>query len=550
MTSLRPLILPIVCIGGLFFLTGCIQKTFDITVNPDLSGKAKVEIKMPAMGKIRMDNSGPQDNKAKAKEAAAGVIENSEGVDAWKDVSYELSPEGKAVFRGTAYFKTLKDLKIAAGTIKSNDETLIFLKQADGNLFIKMKEEGKDEPAPGASGDQMQLSDEELKVALEAFRAQWGAMKPMMEGVLKEMKESYTFRWKGTLGKNNNFKINSDGSITIVKDGEAILNAMDQLINDDEWVKKQVEAKRDIQKQGPKFDDTLNGVLFGSPGPVEALVKFDGAPAFDYQAEVTEARKQKDQISKLLSVDKSSMPATGKTEPVKGTQLIGIRMGYKEGPSKGKFGNLRPFNQNIGLTVSLLVELPDNVIKVDGGKLLTATAENGANLLPKFTNLSGFQQLSEDRKAAVIEADMKLPPAGSSKLGEISGELNLLTATTTETIETDIFSFAKDATGQKFQLKVKKFGDNPWKKGTKEIEVQLKDISYEQIKEVKIVDSSGSSINGKKSGHMATNNQVSLTFTIEGTVPAEGKLVMTRYKDTVKSKAPFTLKNVDLLARP
>ena len=50
----------------------------------------------------------------KTKATVNSIIEQSQGVSAWKDLAFKVGDDGKIVFSGTAYFKKLSSLKIGS----------------------------------------------------------------------------------------------------------------------------------------------------------------------------------------------------------------------------------------------------------------------------------------------------------------------------------------------------------------------------------------------------------------------------------------------------
>ena len=62
-------------------------------------------------------------------------LENSSGVDAWSDVTYEELGFDQFRFKGTAYFRDLNEVNIH-GRVKSNLFKPMFQKRSDGTLAL------------------------------------------------------------------------------------------------------------------------------------------------------------------------------------------------------------------------------------------------------------------------------------------------------------------------------------------------------------------------------------------------------------------------------
>src|SRR4029077_13219990 len=99
-------------------LTGCVQCEQIFTLNPDGSGKVAITLVMPlnpfeqALG----GGGAPGGKKLSLAEKKRAFVDKflstAQGVEAWKDVSAEYTPEGLLKFQGTAYFKDMQQLKV------------------------------------------------------------------------------------------------------------------------------------------------------------------------------------------------------------------------------------------------------------------------------------------------------------------------------------------------------------------------------------------------------------------------------------------------------
>ena len=104
--ALRVVVLAVVCV----FLSGCFDTKQDITLNPDGTGKMVIEsvfAQTPALFKGTSQAS-PQEG---VTNFIHKLIEEAGGVDAWRDISFHQRDDGKAFFRGTAYFADLSKFR-------------------------------------------------------------------------------------------------------------------------------------------------------------------------------------------------------------------------------------------------------------------------------------------------------------------------------------------------------------------------------------------------------------------------------------------------------
>ncbi len=143
----------ILLIIGFATIVGCIETKDEFTVNPDGSGKVIHELTFPAMnleagfqtmgggapgemggGKPPSEMAGgkPSDPNAQLKNSVREILSKSSGVDAWKDVSYKITDDGRMYFKGTAYFPDINSLSIHSPNISSDMMRLSFTRNESG----------------------------------------------------------------------------------------------------------------------------------------------------------------------------------------------------------------------------------------------------------------------------------------------------------------------------------------------------------------------------------------------------------------------------------
>jgi hypothetical protein len=127
-----------------------------------------------------------------------------------------------------------------------------------------------------------------------------------------------SFRLPGTLGDTSNLQKEQGGALRFVFDGAKALQAVDQLMADDAYLRERIAAGAEFGRGGAQLNDFMNEKLFGSRGPIQARVIGDLKPIFDYEAE---AKAAKDAYPKMLerlgiAPAPAAPPAAGK-EPAK-----------------------------------------------------------------------------------------------------------------------------------------------------------------------------------------------------------------------------------------
>lgn len=124
-----------------------------------------------------------------------------------------------------------------------------------------------------------------------------------------------------------------------------------------------------------ELDAEVAGLLFGEKAPVKAVVAEVSEPLFDSAAEVLAALKGKAALQKQLGAATAPSSAGGAFTCI---QVVGVRLIS----SLDKMLDLRPFNEDVGSTFAVLVELPGSVLDItDKSALNTVIASDGSNLI-------------------------------------------------------------------------------------------------------------------------------------------------------------------------
>jgi hypothetical protein len=370
-------------LGLMLLVSGCFDTREDFTLNPDGSGKVVHECTFQTMD-FNAGNEA-QDTGRALTNAVRELLQQAKGVEAWRDVSFKTLDDGRLYFRGTAYFKDLSKLEIPNQTMLEFDWT----KNADSSALLTLRT-NKSEPADGISVHRAKkpakdLSPEELNKLIKQQRASFQQSKPMMAGILGPMKQSVVWHLPGNVTSSSNFAKDSAGNLTIKIEGAKMLDVIEKLVNDDDWCRKHGGTGFDDMQEKPVMDAEFNQFIFGENAPVSATLAAMSGPLFDYDAEVEVAKTEFAQTQKDLragelgaagSPEILAAPATG---GVKSVKMAGARLVIASDSER----DLRPFNEDVGYTVSLLAEFPGAVQSVtDKTALDVATADDGTSLLP------------------------------------------------------------------------------------------------------------------------------------------------------------------------
>jgi hypothetical protein len=522
-------------LASVLLLASCYETKQEFVINPDGSGKVTHECSFQNM---QMGNE-DADEEEKLQAAIAGIIKNSKGVDAWKDVSFKSLDDGRMWFRGTAYFKKIEDLEI------QNQSMLSFswknLGGGKGELTMDLKKSDDTAAKPKADADK--LTAEERAKKLKQERAKFKESKPMLAAMLGGLKQTARFRLPGKPGARTNFKPGEGGSIQIEFVGEKMIATLEKLMADDEWL-----MKNGFDAQSPPdMDAVLAGGLFGEKAPVKAAVTDATKPMFDYAAEVAAARKQADELQKKLGVVSVAAPAKG--GELKKIEVVGVRISRKV----DKKLDLRPFNYDAGYTLAVLAEFPGSVLSVTDKSVLTsATASDGKSLLKgdaDWDKRLGFPKLSADKASVLFDVELTMPGAGVTGLKEISGVIEYRVAGGSKEVDLGLKSLKAGEKSAELGASIENIKDGWQKDGSQDLELKVKMNSDDLKAAYLVVDGVRSEL--ERSGYSGSNNSTNFTFSSDKNgFPDKGNIILEIHDKVEVFKTPFKLENLNLLGTP
>ena len=520
--------------------TGCYQTTKTITLNPDGSGKLLLEANMAIINIMSNDDDSPEEQ---AKQAVVKLLENTEGVTAWKDVSFKALADDRASFKGTAYFKDISKVNFH----NLGDTGITYQNDGKGQmvLTIAFEEADEDDEADAAEAP-LSLTDTEIAATIKSERAKFNTqIKPMAAAILSTMKEEILVNAPGTLKGGTNLTRTPDGAIRFLFDGTKVLAAMETIINDDKLMTDAIKSGRDIAKQGPPKGDRFNEMMFGKHGPVLAVFAPPFKQAFNYKLEMEQAKKNYQAMLKQIGLD-AAMPipvaAPAKGEGFKSVKVGGVRFVKFQDKKRG----IRPFNYDAGYTLSIVAELSGSAIDVGEGILTSVVADNGADLMPKkeWDRKVHFADLSADQTAVMFSVELDPLDPAIKGFTEIAGAIEYTTSTGTETIDLGFTEFKTgEGTTLGSSLEVELGEDGP------KLKLVVKKPKS-AIKELTFCDDTGAEIETSSRSTSWSSSKTTYHYEFKDGLPAKGKIVVETYANPQKFKVPFKLENITLLGDP
>ncbi|HWA24126.1 MAG TPA: hypothetical protein VG734_00520 [Lacunisphaera sp.] len=525
------------CLALLPLLAGCFETKQEFTLNPDGSGKVVHESKFQTMD---LSGGGQKSSEKQVKAAVAEILKQSKGVEAWRDVSYELLPDGRIAFKGTAYFRNLSDFNIPNQTMLEFDWT----HEPNGTGVLTLREKSGASPNKKASATE-KLSPDELAQKLKEARAQYQQAKPMMTMIMGAMKHEVVFHLPGKRGQTTAFKADPTGGLRLQFDGGKLLEAMEKLINDDAWLAQNASSLKP-QDEGPQMDERMGELMFGEKGPVRAAVSGLAGAAFDYEAELAAAKEDFAALQQQLGPVAGAVAPPAKGGELKSLKVVGVRLVRPVDEAL----EIRPFSEGPGYTVALLAELPGSVHAIsDESGLDSAVASDGSNLLPEseFSRRFSFPKLSADKASVLLEASLTSPGPDVTGIKELTGHLRYTVAAGTVETDLGLAKMAADAKGKAHGAEVKSLSDKS-DEGSQTMELQL-DLEPDTVKAAYVLIGR-EKIELSQRGYGGGGGTYVFTYESPKGFPAKSKVIVETYAQMETYDTPFKLENITLLGEP
>ena len=288
-------------------LSGCIEGEQTFTLNPDGSGKVRIDVVMapPAEFAVGPAKKG-RPTLDEARQQSLKAMLKGQGVTAWKDVAAGFTPDGRFQFAGTAYFDKLDRLEFQnTGFLLGSRFALTPDK---GGLVLAKKSArpggppGPDGPSPfGGPGrksaaELAKLPDADLDAYILGDRVQFQGTRPMLLAALARGKMKTTYLLPGVAADAVGFK--ADGVKLVHElDGDKMVAGMDALFS-----RPDAELRPVYRKAGGLEAAAVAAFGVLPDDACRAAVPTPGGAQFDYAAEVKAARESYPALRKALGV--------------------------------------------------------------------------------------------------------------------------------------------------------------------------------------------------------------------------------------------------------
>ncbi len=519
-----------------FALASCFETEQEFTLNPDGSGKVVHESKFQPFSMNFGFGGDEPDEEEKMRQAVASIIEKSEGVDAWDDVHFERLDDGRILFRGTAWFSDISKLDIENQMMMNFEWTRD--PSANGELSLSLGNDGGE----GAGADQNTPPDDEegRRRWLAGERGKFQQARMMMATMLTGLKHTATFHLPGDAVDAHQFEDAGDGRLKIDFHGEKFLDAIDAVMADDEWLLANGFSGDDA----PDMDGVLAEKMFGKPGTPHITRSALAEPLFDYQAEVAAARANAPALEEKLGVAAARLLPPSEGGPLKSAEVVGVRLGLAIDSAL----DLRPFNHNEGVSLSILCEFDGAILSIDDNKsaVETAVTEDGTSLLQKsdFQRRLRSTRLSEGRTHAIFDVNLAPPPAGATRLRDLAGTIHYSVAAETKEIDLGITKLAEEQRGEELGAEITEIKPGWREDGPLSLSLRL-NLTREELVNAWIVRNEARE-KIEQRGYSSSGNITTFNFELDKDFDPEARIVVEIHDEIRNFTTPFILRNIAL----
>lgn len=525
----------------LVLLSGCFEETQRIVLNPDGSGKTRIEIVRAASIPMQGEDF---DAQTVLKETAQAIIEKSKGIDAWKDVSFGYHDDGRMYFRGTAYFPALDALKIDSQAGKNSSGGSGF----STNLSLRSTGKGIELFAKPANDKE---EDEPQDKVLDPFKEKikYQQLRGTLVAFFTGLRSECYIELPAVPVECSGFQLNGE-TLHYLFVGEKALAVIDRVVTDDAFW-------RQLAAEGKGADDVGDWAqkeIFG--GDLYARLPGKVANRFDYTGEMVKAAKTWPEererlfVPSLLTASGEQVPAIDKVKPgatvaAEGIRIASLTMNFLDRQTNKDL----PLFAERGWKATIVTALPAALTDVSSGVVSRAVAEDGSDLLPEndWDRRIHFPKLSDDGRFVVAELpEFTLPAGFSGTLRELSGEFTGMVSDGEKVIDLGLIETQKGSKGKELEATVTEVGPSKWSPGKYGLSLKLQ-INSHFVKGFTIVDEKGTPVEFEP-GSTQMGDSLTETFQLGRPWPAKVRIKVTIHDNIVEHKIPFKLENVNLLA--
>ncbi len=488
----------------------------DFTFNPDGSGRVTVRW------------SGPGGAGAPSPDDfVRSELERCQGVEAWADV--QCGPEDdRLVFSGTAWFRDITALRFFCQGFHVSLLDFQVLANPDGGITVAAQGLRRD-AAPTLAAD---ATPAEVRASLASEREKMAGARGFLAELFGNLVCRAVLRLPGPLLDPVPGERIDANAVQVEYHGAKLVTALDRLLDDD------AALERMLRTSGASPEAALE--LLGESGPVELTTGPDVAPAFDFEAEVAMAREAFAAFSANLQV---AAPADEPAELLP-ARVLGCKLVFEADGSR----DLAPFGQNFtGASLSIGLELPVAALDIEDACYTRAVADCGTDVTTEdeWNRRVHFPKRTTDGGTVCLEFNLAMPQ-GSRGLAELHGRFVALTSDGSEDQDLGFAELTAGAAGTVHGAQLVAANQEDENRWSFEILVH---VAQKRILGCRLVGDDGE-LALEQSGYSSCNDETTMNYRAEGTLPANARMVMTFASELRRRVYGFELGPIDWFGRP
>lgn len=550
-----------------FSLSGCHETDYEFWINPDGSGKVKINSVLPSRMSMSRDDISLDYHLV---ETVISLLANNKEITFWKDVKYEWRQDGKIQFSGEAYFKDISTIRLFNLEIpfrvqfesQPSDMILYEFCLDNQNEYLLNKEKDK-----SRNDDPSQWSEDEIQKKILLTRVEYQSSRKMISHTFAGMRSKIRLHVPGTIETAS--QIEQEGSQTLLFewDTDEWMDRIDNWSQDDASIRRMVMSQQNLRQSitDPEF---VREILFGQPNPMRAQIKSSNQPFFDfkqaadeYQAAYQEQLEQLKNKQKELNpwiVDLPTPHPTPEPTPTPGpfvegdtfntVEIIGVRH------IKGENINIHTLGRqaykptfSIGIKATLL----GIVEHFEEGRIEKAETLEGESLITDDRHFGKIQNilLSEQNTVASFDLHMAEPSPETKGIKVISGYIQHFIPGEERKIILEEKELMNGQHWNQLNTQIVHVGISRRISSRKEIHLQFESNSL-SIKDVKFLDKNGAAYPILLSDRYEKGPLVTFRFFCNVPLPESASIILEVYDSYRFGKVPFKIENIDLLGRP
>lgn len=237
-----------------FLFSSCITTEQEYFINKDGTGKVKVATRMPLEMKFGMSSGNKEsevtyEDSVKMIKKVQQLINNSEGIEAWKNVNYYMDADGMLNFNAVAYFPDVK--KINLGDIP----TLPISKFSENKIEWVGGENLADDYETDKQMPEMEIKEQNAGETIEKIQTQFRQSKMMMNMMLSGFHLEAIYHLPYKIKSYKNLEKENDFTVIQTLNGEEIFAEYEKLIEDEDKLRNLIKEKdlRKFSLENPKL---------------------------------------------------------------------------------------------------------------------------------------------------------------------------------------------------------------------------------------------------------------------------------------------------------